>query len=425
MFRASLSLLAACALAGDAGAQAGLLVCQSTDDVVMLLDPTDGSLVEAVFIDLNGHGGVDPITPIEALEVADEIWVTDQFADTIFRFSLDGSIFLGETGSGGDNMRGMGLADGDVWVTNSGIGGAGYGDALLRYDLQGVLLGVVPAGDPFDVVDYLGMLLVSNIAGDDIDRYDYAGNFLGAFHDSDGIGGIDFPEQLAVKASSGNLLACGFEPPSGIYEYDPSGAQVAFIDTGMSGLRGVHELQNGNLLFTNAQGVHLWDVQAQLASTVVAGVDARFINPWSAGLGPVGTSYCTPALPNSSGASASIAGFGSQTAGGEPLTLSAQGLPAFEFGYFLTSQTQGFINPPGSVGLLCLGGTIGRFNRPGEVQDSGPAGAFELEVDTLGLPLSPPVAAMAGETWNFQAWFRDHIPALTSNFSDGLEIRFR
>jgi hypothetical protein len=32
---------------------------------------------------------------------------------------------------------------------------------------------------------------------------------------------------------------------------------------------------------------------------------------------------------------------------------------------------------------------------------------------------------MAGETWNFELWYRDNNPGPTSNFSDGLTITFQ
>jgi hypothetical protein len=137
-------------------------------------------------------------------------------------------------------------------------------------------------------------------------------------------------------------------------------------------------------------------------------------------VGDLGTSYCSPAIANSTGAPAFISASGSSLAGGNPLNLAADGMPQNEFGYFLTSQTQGLFNPPNSGGFICLGGNIGRFNRPGEVQSSGAAGAFDLDVDTLDLPLIP-AAIQPGETWNFQAWFRD---GASSNFTDGVEISF-
>ncbi len=54
---------------------------------------------------------------------------------------------------------------------------------------------------------------------------------------------------------------------------------------------------------------------------------------------------------------------------------------------------------------------------------SGPTGS--LQVDLNAIPVNPPQPALAGETWNFQCWFRDNNPALTSNFTDGLSVTFQ
>ncbi len=135
------------------------------------------------------------------------------------------------------------------------------------------------------------------------------------------------------------------------------------------------------------------------------------------------TNYCGPAVPNSSGQPAVIAASGTFLAGGYPLRLDATDLPTNQFGYFLASQTQGFVaQPGGSQGNLCLGGTIARF--VAQVQSSGPGGAFGIDVDTLNVPLSPPGPILSGETWNFQAWFRDVNPTNTSNFTDGVSVLF-
>ena len=106
----------------------------------------------------------------------------------------------------------------------------------------------------------------------------------------------------------------------------------------------------------------------------------------------------------------------------DDLTLLATDLPANQFGYFLCSQTQSLAQPPGSQGNLCLGGTIGRFNK--DVQNSGAVGAFSIQVDLTQLPVSPPVAVQPGETWNFSAWYRDINPTPTSNFTDGVAVLF-
>ncbi|MCP3919038.1 MAG: DNRLRE domain-containing protein [bacterium] len=139
---------------------------------------------------------------------------------------------------------------------------------------------------------------------------------------------------------------------------------------------------------------------------------------------PVGTPYCSPNVPNSSGQPASIAATGSDFAGGHDLHLHASQLPQNQFGYFLASETQGFTPGPGTaVGNLCLGGVIARFSRAGEVGFSGPGGAFSVAIDTNSVPVTPPWAILPGETWNFQGWYRDL--GNVSNFTDAVEISFR
>ena len=138
-------------------------------------------------------------------------------------------------------------------------------------------------------------------------------------------------------------------------------------------------------------------------------------------VGP-GTNYCF-ANPNSSGGVASIGASGSDVVADQDLTLIASQLPTNQFGYFLTSQTQGLIfNPGGSQGNLCLGGSILRYGK--FILNSGAAGTFSLAVDLNSLP-NGQGAVQPGETWNYTAWFRDNNPTPTSNFTDGLSILFQ
>ncbi len=142
------------------------------------------------------------------------------------------------------------------------------------------------------------------------------------------------------------------------------------------------------------------------------------------GCDALGATYCTPAVPNSSGQSAVISACGSDLADGGYFMLHATDLALDKFGYFLVSATQAFIpNPAGSQGDLCLGGNIGRFGK--QVQKSGPGGKFTIQVDLTSIPQNPPHTVLAGETWNFQAWFRDNNPGKTSNFTDAVSVTFQ
>ena len=103
-------------------------------------------------------------------------------------------------------------------------------------------------------------------------------------------------------------------------------------------------------------------------------------------------------------------------------------MPLNSFGFFLTSATQGLIaNPGGSQGNLCLGGSIGRYVGPGQIQNSGATGAISLAVDLTQHPTPTGlVSVQVGQTWNFTAWYRDVVGgSATSNFTDGYQILFQ
>ncbi len=141
--------------------------------------------------------------------------------------------------------------------------------------------------------------------------------------------------------------------------------------------------------------------------------------------GPIGSNYCGPASLNSTGQSAVISATGSTVVAANTLTLTASQLPLNQFGYFLNSDTQGFIpNPGGSQGNLCLGGGIGRHTK--QLGNSGTTGVLSIAVDLANLPRpSGAYQVLAGETWHFQCWFRDKNPSATSNFTDAITITFQ
>lgn len=138
--------------------------------------------------------------------------------------------------------------------------------------------------------------------------------------------------------------------------------------------------------------------------------------------GGIGSSYCT-AVPNSSGAPASITARGTTSAAANDITLRGSQLPLSSFGFFLNSRTQGLTpGAGGSTGTLCLGGSIGRFDN--DIVNSGSQGEFEVAIDLTSIPQpTGAVAALSGQTWYFQAWFRDSVGGMTtSNLTNGLEI---
>jgi len=156
----------------------------------------------------------------------------------------------------------------------------------------------------------------------------------------------------------------------------------------------------------------------------IAAVGVAFDN-FSPSEGSIGTPVvgCI-ANPNSAGLNAVLFASGSPILADNLLRLRVQGLAANASGYFLNSLSTGIVmNPAGSQGNLCLAGNIGRLNQPGQIQNGGLCGIFDLTIDLTVLP-SPTgfLPAMIGDTWSFQCWYRDANPGPVSNFSDAVSI---
>lgn len=172
--------------------------------------------------------------------------------------------------------------------------------------------------------------------------------------------------------------------------------------------------------------VELWDQDANSDcndySMVITGATGT-----CTGGGGIGTAYCT-ANPNSTGATAEITASGSVVVADNTVTLAGVALPPGMTALFLTSSTQGFTaNPGGSLGNLCLGGSIGRFIAPGQVQAANGLGVVILPLDLTQIPEGAAfVSVLPGDTRSFQIWYRDIVGGTpVSNFTDGTAITFQ
>ena len=131
---------------------------------------------------------------------------------------------------------------------------------------------------------------------------------------------------------------------------------------------------------------------------------------------------------NVTGVPGKLIGSGSAVATDNDLTLIAYDLPQNSFSFCLTSQTFAVVPMPGgSVGTLCLGGQIGRYVGPGQIMNSMAGGAYSLDLDLTQVPTPTGFVSVArGETWYFQAWYRDIVgTSARSNFTSGLGILFQ
>jgi hypothetical protein len=144
------------------------------------------------------------------------------------------------------------------------------------------------------------------------------------------------------------------------------------------------------------------------------------LGPYEFSCGCAGAlNYCS-ALPNSSGAAASIGWSGSTSLFANSLTLSASGAPPLKNGLFFYGSAQA--NVPWGDGLRCVGGSLQRL----AVLQTDASGAAPFALDFTQFPLSSGAhALLAGSTWNFQFYFRDPLGGPAGwNSSDALEVSF-
>lgn len=176
-----------------------------------------------------------------------------------------------------DNVRGMGRVGNTVYVTSVGTANTAPGRSVRMFDTSGSLLGFFPTplSDGFHVFPHNGELLVSSsAANDDIHRYTLAGTSLGAFHNSTT---VNFAEQMDYDVS-GNILVAGFSSNS-IHRLDPTtGAQINSFTA--SGARGVYQLGNGNILWSNSAGAHVFNTATGGSNQVYTG-GGRFFDTFN------------------------------------------------------------------------------------------------------------------------------------------------
>ena len=236
---------------GDVSGQNVLIMPDSSNNRLVAFNPVNGAVLNSNMFALGGG------TPVHAIQVGNEIWVSEQIGDRVSRWSFGGD-FLGAI-TGLDNVRGMALVENTVYVTNAGAANGAPGNAVVMYSTSGTLMGSFAnalAPSPFAILAHQGGLLVaSSSANDDIHRFTLTGTSIGTFHNS---AALNFVEQLAF-ASNGTILAAGFTS-NNIAFLDPNNGNIVSSFTA-SGARGVFQLGNGNILWTSGAGTFIHDFE--------------------------------------------------------------------------------------------------------------------------------------------------------------------
>lgn len=244
---------------------------------VLLINPEDGSIVDPEFIDLTP---LNQATPKAIIQVDDEIWVSDQIEDAIFRFDIDGN-FLSSISSGLDNIKGMAVVDDtEVWVTNAGSNNNAPGNSIVRFDIDGTNLGFFDTssvGSAFDIIDTGSEVYIGYIgANTKIEVRDYDGTVTGEIV---GTGVVTFIQQIELNTNDNSVYAAVFSSnganTSGLYEFSiADGSILNYYNEGS--LRGVSQLDDGNVLISGGNDISLLDTTTNTSTVISSGGSSQF-----------------------------------------------------------------------------------------------------------------------------------------------------
>ncbi len=384
MLRLTSLLGAACTLAPLASAQVRLLGVDTIGPALFEIDTTSGvRTLVGPLVGISGAIGAlawDPVAGILYMTSTsnDALWQLDpntQVATLIGPFNVGGA----------EVMHGIELdsTTGVLYGKSTNVSGGGDFYSIDKVTGQATAIGTTGIGG-FGGLEWInGTMYFSDTGGDSLYTIDIA------------TGTVTLIGAYGIAGSVG--IGFAYDPAFGLLANDNVTDSLYSINT--------------------ATGV---------ATLIGALGSSNVISLEFVGTGSLGTPYCT-ANANSTGVPGVLRATGSEAVASNNLRLTASSLPQSSFGYFLASMTQGNNpNPGGSQGVLCVASSIGRYLGPGQIQNTGAAGAISLDVDLTQTPTPiGPVAIAAGEVWNFQAWHRDSVGgAATSNFTEGLSVTF-
>ncbi|MCA9281477.1 MAG: hypothetical protein KDA30_05520 [Phycisphaerales bacterium] len=283
MSRNALAMISITALAAS-GASADVLLIPNTGtgfDNIWAFNTFDGSLVNNNIIPSDGNMA----QVISAVDSGNNtILMSDESNDAILEYGYNGA-FLGTVTnlamSGLDDPHGMTVFNNQIYVT---VRSGAFAGTVQRYNLDGTgqttFASDALLGTPRDIHFRSNDALVSDSGNEDIHSFSLSGAInTPIWHDSDGVNGIDFPQQIA-ELPNGDVLVAGFSPPNGIYQYDANGNQVNFFTLNTSP-RGVAVLGNGKVLWAGGTRVGVLDLTTGISVDVVneSGASFRFIEP--------------------------------------------------------------------------------------------------------------------------------------------------
>lgn len=291
------SVATACALTGLASAQVGgtapphaprqgrfLMVPEWNNQRVMLLNGDDGSVINPDFI-LNAPGTPLLPRPKASVQVAGQIWVSEQWFGRVYRFTdstrprILGTLPLRFTNPAGICE----LAD-RIYVAHAGADS--FPPGVAAFSPKGTFLFSFPAPDACDVRALGNELLVASYSQSRIMVFSPTGEYRRDLYHADGPKSVLGLQQLCTVPGPGaaeQVWAAGWNGEVSARLFDAQGSRHHDLTCGPT--IGIAPLGNGRMLVTNITGIEtLGDGEPR--PTLVEDFFAQFIS----GLDPCGIS---------------------------------------------------------------------------------------------------------------------------------------
>ncbi|MBX3387043.1 MAG: hypothetical protein KF768_10770 [Phycisphaeraceae bacterium] len=356
-----------------------LMVIDSTQNRIMLMDAFDGSLINNDFIVAPAGGFPYSFgTPKHAIQVGNEIWVADQINDAIYRFGATLSpAFVGVISGQLDNIRGIGVVGDRVYVSNAGSANGATANSIAVYDFAGNRVDTFsasPNASPFSAEPFMGDILVSDFTsgtGGGIDRFTTTGTYVGRWQ----MGTLSTPQQVHV-ANTGpmgetEVWAAAFpstEPTGGLFRYDVNGNQIGYFSAVRS-LRGCFALGDGQIMVTNGSTVQKVDPATGVATLLLSTSSSQYVGKL--------TPTATPPTTNPFVTGVSDPAFAD---GGDMVTLTATVIPGTapaSTGVVVTADLTAF-GGSASQAFVDQGGNIHTFNL--SIPMAQASGAYQIPI---------------------------------------------
>ncbi|MBE2278970.1 MAG: T9SS type A sorting domain-containing protein [Ignavibacteriaceae bacterium] len=266
-----------------------VMVINSTDDVVVLLNAQTGDIVDPVFIGPDAN-----LQTPKSVQMHPQNFVTiaDQLSDVVTKYDTSSGSSLGIFAPIGgvnttilDNLRGhVYRSNGNLLVT---VGGGGNINSIAEFDQSGNYLGqFISTGlggldSPFDIIFRDNDALVSAYGTGKILSYSNTGAFNSEFSTS-----LVRPQQIYETVEK-YIAVADFGVGGGIIVLSETGTLLNLFPN-VQANRGIFKLGNGNYLTTNGQGVYeVNGTTGGLVRTIIAGKSCQYFGSLTFSVIPV------------------------------------------------------------------------------------------------------------------------------------------